>query len=246
MDRNEVCPSSKQVLYLISTVDNYNVLTDPFIDIETNLIHLMKVLQNCKMEGMEITFISSWFVYGDSILPANETSPCNPKGFYSITKHAAEQLLISFCDTFKIKYKIIRLANVLGKTDSKISKRKNALQFLINELKENRDINLYYGGEFYRDFIHINDVVNGIKFIIDHGKSEEIYNLGSGVPTLFKDIIDYAKEKLQSTSQIGSMNPTDFHKIVQVRSMYLNTEKTTALGFVPEKSIYEIIDDIIT
>jgi nucleoside-diphosphate-sugar epimerase len=84
--REEVVLQSNKVLYLISTVDNYNVLENPFIDIETNLIHLMKVLNNCKEKDIHFTFVSSWFVYGDTHLPARESSPCKPKGFYSNTK----------------------------------------------------------------------------------------------------------------------------------------------------------------
>jgi nucleoside-diphosphate-sugar epimerase len=116
-----------EVVYFISTVDNYNVHTNPYLDIETNLTTLVKTLESCKDKNVTFNFISSWFVYGDVELPAKETSYCDPKGFYSITKRTAEQLLISYCETFDIKYRIIRLANVLGKSDSKVSKKKNAL-----------------------------------------------------------------------------------------------------------------------
>lgn len=245
IDRDSFTPLSKNVLYLISTVDNYNVLTDSKLDINTNLIHLMNVLDECKNKDIEFTFISSWFVYGDTDLPAREDSVCNPKGFYSITKYAAELLIQSFCKTFNIKYKIIRLGNVVGNSDLKISKKKNALQYLLNELKQSNKINLYNDGKFYRDYIHIEDVVDGIKFIMDNGKSGETYNLAGGIPVLFKDIIDYAYEKLNSSSEIGVMEPTDFHKIVQVESMYLNTSKINNLGFFPKKNVYEMVDNLL-
>ena len=244
--RDEVQPQSNKVLYMISTVDNYNVLENPFIDIETNLIHLMKVLENCKGKDIEFTFISSWFVYGDTHLPARETSGCRPKGFYSITKLAAEQLLQSYCKTFNIKYKIVRLGNVIGKGDGKASKKKNALQFLIDEMKADRDIHLYNNGEFYRDFVHVDDVVEGIKFVMDRGENEEIYNLGSArKPTLFKDVIAYAKQEMGSHSKIGNMEPSDFHKIVQVESMYLDSSKLGSLGFFPSIGVYEAVKQMI-
>jgi len=243
--RDEIIPTTNNILYLISTVDNYNVLTNPYIDIETNLTHLMKVLENCKDKDVTFTFISSWFVYGKTDLPANENSICNPKGFYSITKYAAEQLLESYCKTFNIKYKIIRLGNVIGKSDNKVSKKKNALQFLLNELKLNNKINLYNKGQFYRDYIDIEDVIDGIKFIIDNGENNEIYNLSSGKPILFKDIIDYAYNQLNSTSEIGIMEPTNFHKLVQVESMYLDTTKLNNLGFKPSKTIYQTINELL-
>ena len=245
ISRNGYIPKSEKILYLISTVDNYNVLTDSLLDINTNLVHLMKVLDNCKNKNIEFIFISSWFVYGNTSLPANENSTCNPKGFYSITKYAAELLLESFCKTFDIKYKIIRLGNVIGSGDSKISKKKNALQYLIHELKNNRDIKLYNDGNFYRDIIAVEDVVAGIKFIVENGKSGEIYNLASGTKTSFRDIILYAKDRLSSTSKIGTMEPTDFHKLVQVESMVLDVSKLSELGYIPTKTTFQIIDNLL-
>jgi nucleoside-diphosphate-sugar epimerase len=243
--REDLKPKSKKVLYLISTTDNYNVLNNSFIDIETNLIHLMKVLDECKEQDIEFTFISSWFVYGDTELPANETSPCKPKGFYSITKYAAEMLLESFCKTHNIKYKIIRLGNVIGFCDNSGSKKKNALQYLLHELKKGNDINLYNDGAFYRDYIDIRDVVEGIKFIIDKGPENEIFNLASGNKQIFKEIIYYAQSKLKSNSKINSIKPTNFHKIVQVESMYLDTTKIKDLGFKCKYSIWDTINSML-
>jgi nucleoside-diphosphate-sugar epimerase len=245
VDRGAYAPLSKKVLYFISTTDNYNVLNNVHIDIDTNLTHLMNVLNECKDKEIEFTFISSWFVYGETDLPARENSVCKPKGFYSITKYAAEMLLESFCKTFNIKYKIIRLGNVIGFSDSNSSKKKNALQFLINEMKENRDIKLYRNGNFYRDYIDVRDVVTGIKSVLDNGVQNETYNLASGVPHIFKDIIFYAKSKLGSTSNIGSMEPTDFHKIVQVESMYQDISKIKKIGFNTKYTIFDTIDSML-
>jgi len=149
IDKKSPHPKSKDVLYFISTVDNYNIFSDPFLDVETNLNVLIKTLEACREYSNETTFnfISSWFVYGKTdSLPASEDSYCNPKGFYSITKRAAEQLIISYCETYNIKYRILRLCNVCGETDLKVSKKKNALQHLINEVINDRDVNLYDGG----------------------------------------------------------------------------------------------------
>jgi ribosomal protein L7Ae-like RNA K-turn-binding protein len=144
------------------------MLSNSLIDVETNLVHLLKVLENCKDKNIEFTYVSSWFVYGEALLPAAETSYCKPKGFYSITKRTAEQLIETYCKTYNIKYNIVRLGNVVGIADSKVSNKKNVLQFLINELKQDKDINLYCNGEFFRDFIDVNDVADGLKFIIDN------------------------------------------------------------------------------
>jgi NAD dependent epimerase/dehydratase family enzyme len=42
--RNDYKPKTNQILYLISTVDNYNALNNLHVDIDTNLTVLMNVL----------------------------------------------------------------------------------------------------------------------------------------------------------------------------------------------------------
>ncbi len=243
--RNEYQVHSNEVLYFVSTVDNYNVWTNPYIDIETNLTHLIRTLETCKGKDVTFNFVSSWFVYGDVELPAKESAYCNPKGFYSITKRTAEQLLISYCETFNIKYRILRLANVLGESDTKVSKKKNALQYMINELKEGRIVSLYDGGEAYRDYIYVDDAIRAINLILQKGKVNEIYNIGNGVPIRLVDAITYAATKLSSSSNVESIETAAFHKVVQTTNMVLDISKIKSLGYVQTKSIYDIIDNLI-
>ena len=131
ISREERKPLTKDILYLISTVHNYHIYDDMNLDVNTNLKVLCEVLENCKEKDITINFISSWFVYGKSEkLPVKETDICFPSGFYSITKKCAEDLLISFCQTFKINYRIIRLCNVLGANDKGASRKKKCINMV--------------------------------------------------------------------------------------------------------------------
>jgi nucleoside-diphosphate-sugar epimerase len=244
-DRNDLTIKTKEILYLISTTDNYNIYTNPYVDIETNLTTLIRVLENCKNKDVVFNFASSWFVYGQTISPVKEDSICNPKGFYSITKRTAEQLLMSYCQTFNIKYRILRFANVIGTGDKKVSKKKNALTYIIKQLKENEKIQLYNGGNFIRDYIHVDDLCSAIDVVIHKGKLNEIYNIGNGTPLLFSDLIHYAKIKMNSKSEIVSIDESDFHKIVQTKSMFMDCSKLTNLGYVSKHSIFSTIDELI-
>ena len=172
-------------------------------------------------------------------MPAREDGVCNPKGFYSITKRAAEQLLISYCETTGMKYRILRLANVVGNSDSHISNKKNALQFMLNKLKNNEEVQLYDGGDGYRDFIYIDDCVDAIHTVITKGKTNEIYNVGTGRPTRISDVVLKARQQLNSLSEVKSIPTPEFHKVVQVKSMYLNVKKLSELGFIPMYRTYE-------
>ena len=240
-----VVKDNSEVVYFISTVDNYNVHTNPYIDIETNLTTLVRTLESCKDKNVTFNFISSWFVYGDVKLPAREESYCNPRGFYSITKRTAEQLLISYCETFNIKYRILRLANVLGKSDGKVSKKKNALQYMINQVVNNEDIDLYEGGIFYRDYIHVDDVAQAINLVIEKGNMNEIYNIGNGEMVFIKQALDYVKTKVNSTSNFGTMEIPQFHKTVQTKNMVLDISKIKELGYTPKYDLYQTLDILI-
>lgn len=245
-DRNDYAVYGNNIVYFISTNTNYNVFNDPFVDIDTNLTVLMKVLSNITdRENTVVNFISSWFVYGDTDLPATEHSYCNPKGFYSITKRAAEQLLISYCETFHIKYRILRLANVLGVGDAKVSAKKNAIVYLIDQLKNNQPIKLYEGGKLYRDVIGIDDCVRAINLVVEKGEHNSIYNIGNGNPVELLDIINYAQNVLQSTSTIEHIDTPEFHRTVQVKSMYMDNTKLQSLGYVPQQDLASIINSLI-
>lgn len=244
-ERNDYEVKTNEVVYFISTIDNYNVHTNPYLDIETNLTTLIKTLESCKGRDITFNFISSWFVYGDVPLPAREDAHCDPKGFYSITKRAAEQLLISYCETFGLKYRILRLGNVVGKSDMKVSKKKNALQYLIGQIKENQDINLYDGGDVYRDYIHVDDVVSAINLIINNGQINQIYNIGNGEKVYLVETLEYVKNKVQSTSKMNSIEAVDFHKKVQTKNMVLDVSKIKKLGYTPKYVGPELLDTLL-
>jgi len=249
---------SADCVYFISTVHNYNVQTDSLLDINTNLVVLMKVLDNYR-EYIKKTgevgcfnFISSWFVYGqDSGFGTGsrgipETDLCDPKGFYSITKRCAEQLLMSYCETFNLNYRILRLANVLGAEDKKVSAKKNALQYLLGEIAANRPVDLYDSGYFYRDYIDVRDCARAIDLVVNRGEVNSIYNIGNGYPIIFRDIVRYARDAMDSASELRTIEQKEFHKKVQSsRSFFMDNTKLRDLGYRPECTIQQTIDDII-
>lgn len=237
---------SNNILYMISTVDNYNIHSNLHVDIDTNLTVLMDILQANKGKDITINFVSSWFVYGQTLeLPFNESTACKPTGFYSITKFCAEQMLICFCNTFNIKYRIFRLANVLGEGDKKTSRKKNALQFLINEAVNNRPLHLYYGGEVIRDYIYVDDVCRALKLCMDIAPTNQIINVGSGTPSKFLDIIEKTIDISQSRSKIINIEPSVFHNIVQIRHSYLDTAKIKSYGFRPSYDMHEMVEVLV-
>lgn len=239
IDREARDPVTNDILYLISTTSNYNVLESQTLDVDVNLSVLMEVLAHCKAHDIVFNYVSTGFVYGNDIIDAKEGDYCEPSGFYSITKRCAEQLLISFCETFDVKYRILRLANVYGTEDQEGSGKKNALGFLIGLLKENKEINLYDGGDVLRDYLHVEDVCKAIKLVMDKGELNTVYNIASGKPKKFYDIIAMAKGFLGSDSVIKSIEAPEFYKKTQAKNFSLDVSRLKQLGFEEEIALEE-------
>lgn len=242
-ESNSSLGENRDALYLISTVHNYHVFSDLHQDINTNLKKLMDVLPNVKGT---FNFVSSWFVYGDGFTqenPAKENSHCDPRGFYSITKKAAEDLLISYSKTFDKNYRILRLSNIIG-GDPKSEKRKNALEYLIRQIINNEPINIY-NGDNYRNFLHVEDACDAIKIVIEDGNLNEIYNIGANESTKIIDIVNYVIKKVGSKSTITYIDSPKFHKIVQTENFFMDCKKLRTLKFRPKYTLFQSVDTII-
>ena len=211
--RNQLEPLSDNVLYLISTTSNS--YSNPLIHTDTNIDCLMKR----KMK---------------------ENNNCNPKGLYSITKHCAEQLVIDFCSYHGIQWKILRLANIYGGPD-KSNGQRNALHYMIQELKANHPVQGVWG--LSRDFLHIYDACRAIELICNNGKNNTIYNIGSGYSTLQSDCLEFCKRVLGSTSDLSFRS----HRAnEQSLAMSLDCNGIQSLGFRPLISMEEGLFDLCT
>ena len=248
MNRESLVSCTPELIWLISTTDNYNVFSNVHLDIDTNLSLFVDALESSKKfygNSLVVNLVSSWFVYSDKEIPALESSCCNPKGFYGSTALCRENLLISYCNTFGMSYRIFRLANVLGIGDNKISKKKNALQFFVREIVNNRPVELYYPDRTVRDYISVDDVCSAINLIISFDKTKNhIYNIGNEVPIKFKDCIDYVVHRT-GNNPVKEVERSEFHKAVQIDTMYLNNSKIKNLGYKQTKIIWQILDELI-
>ena len=236
--REERKPLSKDIIYFISTTTNSHVFEDLHKDVDTNLTVLMDVLEHCKDKNITFNFVSSAFVYGTDIIDAKEDDVCEPGGFYSITKRCAEQLLISYCKTFGVKYRILRIANVYG-DDKTVSAKKNVLKFLIGLMKEDKDLVLYDDGMQLRDYMHVGDICRAMKLVMEKGEINSIYNIVTGNPLPFKNIMEKARDFLGSKSKFNYVDYPEFNKIAQAYNYSVNGDKLKALGFKPQISFDE-------
>ncbi|CAF0945149.1 unnamed protein product [Adineta steineri] len=120
--------------------------------------------------------ISTDEVYGE--WPAgscHETAVLNPTNPYAATKAAAEFLVKSYGESFKLPYVITRGNNVYGpyQFPEKVIPR------FITTIMGNEKMTIHGDGKQVRNFIYVTDTVRAVDCVIRKGKPKMIYNIGS-------------------------------------------------------------------
>lgn len=227
------------IYHFASTVDNYNVLSNPYLDVETNITGTIRLLEICKnlAKKPKIIFPSTFFIYGNEYdrthKPINEESGTNPLALYPATKLCTESIIKLYAKLYQIPYIICRLTNVYGEEEEYTNKKKGGLNYLLMQLVKGKPITIYKGGNFYRDYVYVDDVVEAFQFLESRVKND-IFLVGYGKSILFKDIIAYTQTLTDKKSPITEIDPPPFHKIVGITNFVADTSKIRNLGWSPK------------
>jgi len=186
--------------------------------------------------------ISTDEVYGDVDVESNEGDLLNPTTPYSATKAAAEHIIRSYYYSFKVPIIIIRCNNVYGRRQYK----EKLIPKFINLLIENKKCTIHGKGMTRRNFIHVNDVCNAIRIIIDKGELNNIYNIGSKNEYSVIDISRLIIERLKPND-----NFNDWIEFIEDRTYNdfkysINAEKLLKLGWKEEINFIDGLNDTIT
>ena len=158
-----------------------NSITDPTIFVHTNTVGTMNLLQGVKEYSPETRFvhISTDEVYGalDHDGPSFlETQLLEPNNVYSASKAGADLLVRSYNKTFNLDTVTTRCSNNYGPRQH----TEKLLPKVINNALNDINIPVYGKGDNVREWIYVEDHCKAIWDVYGHGKSGEIYNIGSG------------------------------------------------------------------
>ena len=110
--------------------------------------------------------------------------------FAGWAKRMGELQAEAYAIEFNWKSSIVRPANVYGPWDNFDSKTAMVLPSLIARVVENPGpLTVWGDGSAVRDFIHAEDVANGMMLAVEQGITEPL-NLGSGNPVSIKDVAE--------------------------------------------------------
>lgn len=212
--------------------------------VRTNVLGTQVVLDVARARGVNrFVHVSTDEVYGSLALedPARftEQTPLDPTSPYSASKAASDHLVAAAQRTHGINTVITRCSNNYGPYQFP---EKFVPLFITNGL-DHKDMPLYGDGKNVRDWIHVDDHVDGIHKAYQRGTSGAVYNLGGECERANRDIA-YA---------IATGVGAEAGRIVPVADRLAHDRRYAIdcslaqreLGFVPGAPIEERLDEVI-
>ena len=165
---------------------------DPIYDLQTNTQSTLLLLKLCEeISCSDFIYASSMSVYGDpDKLPVSEHADCNPKSFYAVGKLASENYLKIYSNKH-LKTTALRFFNAYGPGQNLSNMKQGMVSIFLSMALKSNKINVRGDPNRFRDFIYIDDLINGIWSSLNRkGSNFEAINLSSGKKTTVKEVVD--------------------------------------------------------
>lgn len=219
-------------------VDNSYKNFDNFIKDNINATQIL--LDHIHSYDKKITLLhfSTDEVYGPSMNEDyfDENSNFNPTNPYSASKASCEMIINTYKYSYNLPIIITRCNNVYGKYQF----NEKVIPCFILKALNNEELPLQGNGNKVRDFIYIDDVINGIIIIMTKGNIGDIYNIGNHNPVKILDLANIIIEKI-GKGKIKYVEDRPFND----NRYYVNCNKLIELGWKPNTNFNETLDSLI-
>ncbi|MFC9470210.1 dTDP-glucose 4,6-dehydratase [Streptomyces coelicoflavus] len=135
--------------------------------------------------GRRFVHVSTDEVYG-SIDSGSwpETHPLSPNSPYSAAKASSDLLALAYHRTHGLDVRVTRCSNNYGHHHYP----EKLIPLFVTNLLDGRKVPLYGDGGNVRDWLHIDDHVQGIELVRTRGRAGEVYNIGGGTELSNKEL----------------------------------------------------------
>lgn len=236
-------------------------ITNPDAYIEANLIGFYNILEACRhsydngTKGVEhLVYASSSSVYGsnEKIPYSTEDKVDNPVSLYAATKKSNELLAHAYSKLYNIPSTGLRFFTVYGPAG-----RPDMAYFgFTDKLRAGKTIQIFNYGNCKRDFTYVDDIVEGVKRVMQSPPPVEtgedglpippyrIYNIGNNQPENLMDFVDILQQELVRAGVLPEDYDFEAHKELvpmQPGDVPITYADTSALeqdfGFKPSTSL---------
>ena len=171
--------------------------------VEVNVGGTVNVLEAARKTSVpHVVFASTSSVYGHTEqVPFTEDLPIGrPLAPYPATKIAGEVMGHAYHNMFGTSFTALRFFSVYGPRG-----RPDMMPYQITDcVLHNREFVLFNGGDMYRDWTYVGDIVCGILAAVDRPLGYECVNLGRGEPVHMRRFVGMVEELTGRTAQYRS------------------------------------------
>ena len=176
-------------------------------------------------------------------VPTDEDKELDCTSVYAQSKKDQEVYSLIIGKAHKIPTVACRYFNCYGPRQSLNNPYTGAGAIFCSAVKNDSPPLIYEDGNQRRDFIHVKDLVRGKLLLLDHHDANYgIFNIGTGKPS---SILDLANTIIELYGK--SFQPDVIYKFRNgdIRDCFADISKIKALGFEPELSLKQGLEDLI-
>lgn len=160
-------------------------IVEPEIFAKTNILGTVTLLNAARkawdlgdgfIDGKKFLQVSTDEVYGSLGKEGyfSEKTPLDPHSPYSSSKAAADLIVKSYHDTYKMPINITRCSNNYGPYQFP----EKLIPLMINNCLNKKSLPVYGDGMNVRDWLYVGDHCKAIDMVLNDGKVGEVYNVG--------------------------------------------------------------------
>ena len=198
-------------------------ITNPDAYIKSNLIGFYNILEACRHNEVEhLVYASSSSVYGSNkkVPYSTDDKVDNPVSLYAATKKSNELMAHAYSKLYNIPSTGLRFFTVYGPAG-----RPDMAYFgFTNKLLKGDIIQIFNYGNCKRDFTYIDDIVEGVKRVMQGAPDKKlgedglpippyaVYNIGNQNPENLLDFVDILQQELIDVGVLPKDYDFEAHK----------------------------------
>ncbi len=182
---DKIFKNTNIVFHLAGLADIVPSITNPQGYFDTNVHGTFKILSASKKNNVKkFIYAASASCYGiPKKYPTKESSSLKPEYPYALTKLMGEQLTLHWSKIYKMHNVSCRFFNVYGPRSRTTGAYGAVFGVFLAQKLSKKPLTVVGNGKQTRDFVYIDDLVDGLIKSAKFGKKGEVYNLGSGKET---------------------------------------------------------------
>ena len=173
------------VFHMAAKANVFASVKDPVSDFNDTCYGIFNVLESARSSGARVVFPSTASIYDSSnTLPVSEKSYVKPSSPYAAAKVAGEAYCAVYNRCYDVDVRVARMFSVYG-----VGMTRFLIHDIIKKIQEDPKVLILRGdGQQIRDYLYIEDVVQGLCDIAENGEAGEDYNLASGDGVCIRDL----------------------------------------------------------